>query len=100
MEKGYHVSYCTNIAPGETTRTCRQVGAHKKSAAQAKTPVQAEYQKLYNRLKTRKNRKKISVEEWNQAVAWAQEMKTKAERGEISEWELKEMFERAYDNIL
>ena len=100
LEKGYHVSYCTNIAPGETTRTCRQVDAHKKSAAQTKTPVQAEYQKLYNRLKTRKNRKKISVEEWNQAVAWAQEMKDKAERGEISEWELKEMFERAYDNIL
>lgn len=94
LEKGYHVSYCTNIAPGETTRTCRKVGAHKKSAAQTKTPAQAEYQKLYNRLKTRKNRKKISVEEWNQAVAWAQEMKDKAERGEISEWELKEMFER------
>lgn len=100
LEKGYHVSYCTNIAPGETTRTCRQVGAHKKSATQTKKPAQAEYQKLYNRLKTRKNRKKISVEEWNQAVAWAQEMKTKAEQGEISEWELKEMFERACDNIL
>ena len=94
LENGYHVSYCTNIAPDETTRTCRQVGAHKKSAAQTKTPAQAEYQKLYNRLKTRKNRKKISVEEWNQTVAWAQEMKDKAERGEISEWELKEMFER------
>ena len=34
------------------------------------------------------------MEEWNQTVAWAQEMKTKAEQGEISEWELKEMFER------
>lgn len=34
------------------------------------------------------------MEEWNRAVAWAQEMKAKAERGEISEWELKEMFER------
>ena len=94
LENGYHVSYCTNIAPGETDRTCRQIGAHKKSAAQTKTPAQAEYQKLYNRLKTRKNRKKISVEEWNQTVAWAQEMKDKAERGEISEWELKEIFER------
>lgn len=95
LESGYHVCYCTNIAPGETERTCRQVGAHKKSAEkQGKTMAQAEYQKLYNRLKTRKNRGKISETEWNEKVAWAQKIKVKAEKGEMSEWDLKEMFEK------
>ena len=93
LENGYNICYCTNVAPGETERTCRQVGAHKKSAEkQGKTMAQVEYQKLYNRLKGRKNRKKISEDEWNEQVAWAQEMKEKAEKGEISEWDLKEMF--------
>lgn len=95
LESGYHICYCTNIAPGETERTCRQVGAHKKSAEkQGKTMAQAEYQKLYNRLKTRKNRGKISDREWNEKVAWAQEMKMKAEKGEVSEWDLKDMFQK------
>lgn len=32
LTAGYNTCYCNNIAPGETKRTCRKVGAHKKSA--------------------------------------------------------------------
>ena len=71
LTAGYNTCYCNNIAPGETERTCRKVGAHRKEAQGKtnRTPAQVEYDRAYNRLKQRKNRKKISVEEWNAAVA-------------------------------
>lgn len=93
LTEGYNTRYCNNIAPGETERTCRKVGAHRKASRnEGKTPVQVEYDKVYNRLKTRKRRGKISVDEWNAAVAKAQDLKDQAGRGEISEFELKRLF--------
>lgn len=44
-------------------------------ATAGRTPAQQEYAKAYNRLKTRKNRKKISTEKWNAQVAYALELK-------------------------
>ena len=94
LTSGYDVCYCTAVAPGETTRTCRMVGAHKKEQRrEGKTPAQLEYYKVYNRLKTRKSRGKISVDEWNAAVALAQDLRDAADRGEVSEFELKRRFE-------
>lgn len=31
LTAGYNTCYCNNLAPGETERTCRKVGAHKKA---------------------------------------------------------------------
>ena len=92
LTAGYNTRYCNNIAPGETERTCRKVGAHRKAEKEKafKTPAQQEYRKAYNRLKVRKNRKKISNDEWNEKVALAQEWKEQAERGRLSDEELKE----------
>lgn len=90
LTAGYNICYCNNIAPGETERTCRKVGAHKKAEKAFETPVQQEYRKAYNRLKVRKNRKKISADEWNAKVAQAQEWKEQAERGQLSDEELRE----------
>jgi len=92
---GYDIRYCTNIAPGETERTCRKVGAHRKEALKADSSslIQVEYRRVYNRLKTRKSRKKFEGDEWNQLVALAQEYKAQAERGELSEFELKRIFD-------
>jgi len=86
----YNICYCNNIAPGETERTCRKVGAHKKAEKEKafETPAQQEYRKAYNCLKVRKNRKKISNDEWNKKVALAQEWKDQSERGELSDLEL------------
>ena len=93
LTAGYNTCYCNNIAPGETERTCRKVGAHKKAAAKERTPAQMEYQRVYNRLKTQKSRGKISVGEWNTAVAQALDVKDRAERGELSDEEMRAVFE-------
>ncbi|MDA8229362.1 MAG: DUF6076 domain-containing protein [Desulfitobacterium hafniense] len=95
LNKGYDTYYCNNVAPGETEKTCRKVGAHKKEARkEGKTPARLEYDKVYNRLKTRRARGKLSVDEWNAAVALALEYKDKAEAGKISDYELKEIYEK------
>ena len=92
---GYNICYCLNTAPGEIKRTCRDVGAHKKEARkEGKTPARLEYDKVYNRLKTRRARGKLSADEWNAAVALALEYKDKAEAGKISDFELKEIYEK------
>ena len=91
LTQGYNTCYCNNIAPGETERTCRKVGAHRKEARGKgnRTPAQKEYDRTYNRLKMRKQRKKISVDEWNAAVARAQDLLDQSGRGELSDEELK-----------
>lgn len=92
---GYDICYCLNIAPGETNRTCRDVGAHKKEARkEGKTPARLEYDKVYNRLKTRKARGKLTTDEWNDAVALALAYKDKAEAGELSDFELREIYNK------
>lgn len=90
LTDGYNTCYCNNIAPGEVGRTCRKVGAHRKEAQGRanRTPARAEYDRAYNRLKTRKQRGKISVDEWNTAVAKAQELVAQSERGELTDEEL------------
>lgn len=88
LESGYNTCYCNHVAPGETERTCRKVGAHRKETSpEGKTPARLEYDRTYNRLKTRKLRGKISLAEWNRQVAYAQEIKEQAERGELSDAE-------------
>ena len=91
LTEGYNTCYCNNIAPGETERTCRKVGAHRKEARDraGRTPAQVEYDRAYNRLKQRKNRGKISLDEWNMAVAMAQELLERSGRGELTDEELK-----------
>ena len=91
LTAGYNTCYCNNIAPGETERTCRKVGAHRKEARDraGRTPAQVEYDRAYNRLKQRKNRGKISLDEWNMAVAMAQELLEQSGRGELTDEELK-----------
>jgi len=92
LTAGYNTCYCNNLAPGEMTRTCRKVGAHRKEAQErvTATPAQKEYAKAYNRLKARKQRGKITVDEWNTAVVKAQDLKDQADRGELTDEELRQ----------
>ena len=85
------LKYCGNIAPGETERTCRKVGAHRKEAQGKanRSPTRVEYDRTYNRLKQRKVRGKIGVDEWNAAVAQAMQVLEQAERGEFTDDEMK-----------
>jgi len=95
LTAGYNTCYCNNIAPGETERTCRKVGANRKEAQgkEHRTPAQKEYDRTYNRLKVRKQRGKISKGEWNAAVAKAQELVARSNRGELTDEELKHKLE-------
>lgn len=95
LNRGYDTCYCNSIAPGETEKTCRKAGAHKREARkEGKTPTRLEYDKVYNKLKTRRARGKLSLNEWNAAVALALEYKDRAERGEISDTELKAIYDK------
>lgn len=92
LTAGYNTCYCNNIAPGETSRTCRKVGAHRKAEREkaSGTPAQQEYRKAYDRLKMRKARHKITVDEWNEKVALAQELRDEAEQGKLTDLELRD----------
>ncbi len=83
------------LALGNAPRQCRKVGAHRKEALGKanRTPARKEYDRTYNRLKARKQRGKISVDEWNAAVAKAQELLERSKRGELTDEELKCRFE-------
>ena len=54
---GYNICYCNNIAPGETERICRKVGAHRKETRDKanRNPVCVEYNRTCNRLKQKKS---------------------------------------------
>ena len=94
LTSGYNTCYCNNIAPGETNRTCRVVGAHRKESKERAnaSPARKEYQRTYNRLKQRKTRGKISIDEWNTAVAEAMRILEQADRGELTDDEMKARF--------
>ena len=75
--------------------TCRNVGAHNKEQLKnSKDLAQREYSRVYNRLKARKRTGAITTDEWNRLVANAQELKDKAKRGDISETELKGIYDK------
>lgn len=94
LTAGYNTCYCNDTAPDEFYLTCRKVGAHNKAAkTEGKSPAQLEYNKVYNRLKTRKKRGKISTDEWNKAVKLALHYKDLAEDGTIDDANLKSLFD-------
>lgn len=91
LMSGYNICYCNNIAPGETMRTCRKAGAHHKEAHGNYTPAQKEYRRVFKRLKAKKQRGKISEDEWNDAVVKAQELIVQSDQGELAGEELKRL---------
>jgi len=93
LTAGYNTCYCNNIAPGETERTCRKVGAHRKANhPTGLSPAGMEYRKVYNRLKARKQRGKISKDEWNAALSQAQGVLDLAEQGKLTDEEMRNRF--------
>ena len=64
------------MVPGTNGKTCRKVGAHEREKEkQKKETAVREYKRTYNRLKARKRRGQITVDEWNRQVAQAQKLK-------------------------
>ncbi|MFV0520439.1 MAG: DUF6076 domain-containing protein, partial [Lachnospirales bacterium] len=94
---GHNTCYCSNPISEQKHKnkisTCRDVGAHNKEREQKenRTPTRQEYDKVYNRLKTRKNRKKISSDEFNDLVSKALSYKDQNENGELSDAKYREI---------
>lgn len=84
------------MAPGETERTCRKIGAHVKEQAKhdkmANTPEGKEYLRTYRRLQARRKYGTISTDEWNAQVAEAQSILDSARNGELTEQEMRAAF--------
>lgn len=97
---GHNTCYCSNIAPNQNkkgdTKTCRDIGAHVKEAEKKenRTPTQQEYDKVYNRLKTRKNRGKLSIDDWNNQVADAVSYMEQNQKGELSDFDYREIMKK------
>ena len=73
---GYDTRYCDRVVPGTGGKTCRKVGAHEREKEKQKTETAVrEYSRIYNRLKARKRRGRITTDEWNRQVVQAQELK-------------------------
>ena len=95
LDSGYDIRYCGNPAPGGKGKTCRQVGAHRKErAANGEDTIRGAYATVYNRVKTRKNRGKISVVEYNREIARAQELRDQALAGQLTLSEVKALFDK------
>ena len=73
---GYDTCYCDRVVPGTGGKTCRKVGAHarEKEKQKSETAIR-EYSRIYNRLKARKRRGRLTTDQWNRQVALAQELK-------------------------
>jgi hypothetical protein len=87
------LSYCNNQpGPRRDVANLPQGGRTQKKKRRNASPQllpQKEYAKTYNRLKARKQRGKITTDEWNTAVVKAQDLKDQADRGELSDEELR-----------
>lgn len=75
-----------------TDRTCRKAGVYCKEVREqgGQTPAQIEYDRAYNRLKQRKNRKKITLDEWNAAMIRAQELLEQSSQEKLTDEKLKQ----------
>ena len=57
-------------------------------------PERREYNKAVGRVRARKTRKKVDRDEYNDMYAQALEIKGRAERGELSDDEMRRLFEK------
>ncbi|MDL2236783.1 DUF6076 domain-containing protein [Christensenellaceae bacterium OttesenSCG-928-K19] len=80
----YSNEYCENIAPGETERTCKEVGAKKSFEEKVKSdPVWLEHQRAYKTHYARMTKKKMTKEEFLNWGDMAADLRDKALAGEI-----------------
>lgn len=81
----HHTIYCDQIAPDETTKTCRQVGASNSEKEKiANSPIHQLYKKCYKKLNQRYNRRTITQDEFNELVAKVSKLKEEALADKIS----------------
>ena len=92
----HHTIYCDQIAPNETTKTCRQVGALNSEKEKIQnSPIHQLYLRCYKKISARYRRNTITQDEYNKLVTDANKLKDDALKGEITIDKL----EKIYNNI-
>ena len=73
QDSGLAFEYCQNIAPGETDKTCRDVGAKRSFRDKAKNnPVWEIHQRAYKKYYARKRKGKMTATEFSEWVLMAE----------------------------
>lgn len=81
----HHTVYCDQVAPGYKNKTCRDVGALNIQKEKVESsPIHQLYKRCYKKLNQRYNRKRISLEQFNELVNEILSLKTEALDGRIS----------------
>lgn len=91
----HHTIYCEQIAPNETTKTCRQVGAlNSEKEKIANSPIHQLYLKCYKKISARYRRNTITQDEYNKLIMKANKLKDDALSGSLSVENLKSEFKK------
>lgn len=84
LSSGYSTDFCENIAPNETTKTCRDIGARKKYDDKVKNdPIWLAYQRAYKAHYARVLKKKMSKSAFASWADMAIDLRSKALAGEL-----------------
>ncbi|MFI3325553.1 MAG: DUF6076 domain-containing protein [Clostridia bacterium] len=84
IKAGKYTEFCESIAPGETKKTCKEIGSRKKYDDKCKgDPVWSIYNKAYKAHYARYMKKKMTVAEFEKWSSWAIEIRNSAEKDEI-----------------
>ena len=85
LQNGYYSDYCERIAPGETSKICRDVGARKRFDEKVKQdPVWLAYQRAYKAHYARVMKKKMSKPDFAEWTDMAIALRGKALNNEIA----------------
>lgn len=91
----HHTIYCDQIAPNETIKTCRQVGAlNSEKEKIANSPIHQLYLKCYKKISARYRRERITQDEYNNLYNIANKLKDDALSGSLSIENLKSEFKK------
>lgn len=84
IQAGKYSDYCDCPTESDPAKTCREIGSRKRYDSKCKNdPVWLAYNRAYKAHYARYMKKKMTVAEFEQWSAWAVELRTRAENGEI-----------------
>ncbi|MDD6395119.1 MAG: DUF6076 domain-containing protein [Firmicutes bacterium] len=99
QEPGLTYEYCTNIVPGETEKTCRDVGATVSFQSKIKNnPIWSIYQRAYKKYRARMTKGTMTGDEFGDWVVEAEKLRDKALKKRIKDVDLEE-YERKMNPV-
>lgn len=95
QEPGLTFEYCTNIAPGETEKTCRDIGATVSFQLKIKNnPIWSIYQRAYKKYHARLTKGTMNSNDFYNWMAEAEKLRDKALKKRLKDVDLEEYARR------